>query len=108
MSDCKEHGYYPYDDSRPCPYCRITELEAGIEVERVAGDAMMDTITEQKARLEAVKPMYIAINNMMAVLGAKGEIHATDEKANQVMSALADLDGGVYDVDKFMQALEVK
>jgi hypothetical protein len=31
MSDCKEHGYYPYDDSRPCPYCRITELETRLE-----------------------------------------------------------------------------
>ena len=33
---------------------RITELEAGIEVERVAGDAMMRTITELEATIYEV------------------------------------------------------
>ena len=27
MSDCRTHEYYPYDDGRPCPYCRIEELQ---------------------------------------------------------------------------------
>jgi hypothetical protein len=94
--------------SGDCIWCTITELEAQeLWHEKLRNEAST-YIEHLQAQLEAVKPMYIAINNMMAVLGAKGEIHATDIEANQVMSALADLDGGVYDVDKFMQALEVK
>jgi hypothetical protein len=47
MSDCKEHGYYPYDDSRPCPYCRIAELEARLDaVMLIAGDCARDGSNE--------------------------------------------------------------
>ena len=56
-------------------------------------------------QLDAVKPLYIAINEMLAVIGAEGEIDSLHEKTTAVMDAMYDLDKGVYDVDRFMSAL---
>ena len=78
---------------------RVKELEA-------ENALRFDALQAMKAQLEAVKPLYIAINEMMAVLGAEGEINTRHEKTEAVMNALYELDDGVYDVDKFMQSLE--
>ena len=45
--------------------------------------------------------LYKAVNEMMAVLGAKGEINTLHEKTTNVMDALHELDEGVYDLDSF-------
>ena len=45
--------------------------------------------------------LYKAVNEMMAVLGAKGEINTLHEKTTNVMDALHEIDGGVYDLDSF-------
>lgn len=41
--------------------------------------------------------LYHAVNLMMAELGAEGEINTRHTKVDQVMDALHDIDGGVYD-----------
>ena len=48
---------------------------------------------EYIGRLEA---LYNAVNEMMAPLGAHGEIYATDDRVLAVMDALHEIDGGVY------------
>ena len=113
LADCtKHHVAIPSDQLRRkftdwnCPYCRITKLEddnTRMEEEIYEWERSDEQL---QAQLEAVKPLYIAINEMMAVLGAVGEINTRHEKASAVMDALHDLDSGVYDVDKFMQSLE--
>ena len=44
------------------------------------------------------KQLYIAINKMMMHLGADGEINTRAVEVLDVMSALKELDGGVFDV----------
>ena len=45
------------------------------------------------------KALYIAINEMMIKLGMYGEITTRANEVLDVMSALRELDGGVFDVD---------
>ena len=45
----------------------------------------------------AWKNLYRTVNEMMMRLGADGEINARQTEAENVMSALAEVDGGVYD-----------
>lgn len=40
--------------------------------------------------------LYNAVNEMMAPLGAYGEISAKDDRVAKVMDALQQIDGGVY------------
>ena len=47
----------------------------------------------------AWKPLYHAINKMVNQLGADGEITARDNLVGQVMAALEEIDGGVYQQD---------
>jgi len=46
------------------------------------------------------KKLYIAVNEMMAQLGADGDINARSSEAEKVMDVLHEIDGGVYSVDK--------
>ena len=45
----------------------------------------------------AWKNLYRTINELMMRLGADGEINAQQTEAENVMAALAEIDGGVYD-----------
>ena len=85
-------------------YC-ITALDG--DDDELAGffRSIAHRIDLRGAQLEAVKPLYIAINEMLAVLGMEGEINNRHEKTEAVMDALYELDDGVYDVDKFMQSI---
>ena len=40
--------------------------------------------------------LYHAVNRMMAVMGAEGEVNTQMAVADDVMGALAEIDGGVY------------
>ena len=42
MSDCRTHEYYPYDDGRPCPYCRIESLKRDVALQQRKYDALVD------------------------------------------------------------------
>ena len=44
------------------------------------------------------KQLYVTINKMMIRLGAEGEINTRAVEVLDVMSALKELDGGVFDV----------
>ena len=46
------------------------------------------------------KPLYIAINEMMAILGADGEVNTKQMAVINVMDALAEIDGGEFDTAK--------
>ena len=50
-----------------------------------------------EARAAKWKALYCAVNKMMMRLGADGEITADQDESADVMTALHDLDGGVYD-----------
>jgi len=45
------------------------------------------------------KKLYHSVNNMMAELGAEGEICAEDKLPCDVMSVLHEIDGGQYDAN---------
>jgi len=47
--------------------------------------------------------LYKAINELMMQMGIDGQVSTTSEKAEAVMNALWDLDGGVYDVEVFKE-----
>jgi hypothetical protein len=49
---------------------------------------------------EKLKNLYVSTNEMMAPLGAHGQILAKDDRVSSVMDALHDIDNGVYDTDK--------
>lgn len=49
--------------------------------------------------LNRFKQLYITINKMMMKLGAEGEIGTRAVEVLDVMDALKELDGGVFDVD---------
>lgn len=46
------------------------------------------------------KKLYISTNEMMAPLGAHGQIYAKDDRVSAVMDALHDIDDGTYDAEK--------
>jgi len=45
--------------------------------------------------------LYKAINELMMQMGIDGEVSTTSDKAEAVMSALWEVDGGVYDEVEF-------
>jgi hypothetical protein len=45
--------------------------------------------------------LYKAINELMMQMGIDGEVSTTSDKAEAVMDALWDVDGGVYDEVRF-------
>lgn len=47
--------------------------------------------------------LYIAINNMMAELGAEGEMNARHPLVEAVMDELYELDNGEYDVNRLFK-----
>lgn len=47
-----------------------------------------------------LKKLYISTNEMMAPLGAHGQILAKDDRVSAVMDALHSIDNGVYDAEK--------
>ncbi len=53
-----------------------------------------------KAAIIEFRNLYIAINEMMAELGAKGEITTRNSLVTDVMNALHEIDDGVYDVKR--------
>ena len=50
-------------------------------------------------REEKFKMVYEAINKMLMRLGMEGEVSTLDETVCDVMTALSDIDGGVYKAD---------
>ena len=52
--------------------------------------------------MNKAQQLYIAINEMMLKIGIDGEISTRDREADAVMSALYELDGGIYNekIDK--------
>ena len=61
-------------------------------------DVAFAKVREVKRQSEKLYALYHRVNELMAVLGADGEINATQDVAENVMSALADIDGGQYDI----------
>jgi len=57
-------------------------------------------MAQDEINMEQLKRLYVAVNDMMAQLGAIGEISTTDARVSAVMDALRDIDGGDYDPDK--------
>ena len=53
--------------------------------------------SNMKDKDAAWKNLYRTVNEMMMRLGADGEINAQQTEAENVMSALAEIDGGAYD-----------
>lgn len=46
------------------------------------------------------KSLYIAANDLMAILGADGQVTNTHPNVTQLMNALWDIDEGICDVDR--------
>ncbi len=45
---------------------------------------------------EKIKELYIAVNEMMAIMGAEGEVTTRDISSDRVMNALHEMDDGSY------------
>ena len=58
---------------------------------------------EEKQKLEA---LYKTINEMMAYLGAEGEIDTRNPLVGGVMDALYGIDEGFYDENRFKQFMK--
>lgn len=56
-----------------------------------------------KSKKDLFINLYVAVNNMMAVLGAEGEIDTRSELVEKVMDELYELDEGVYDVKRLFK-----
>lgn len=56
-------------------------------------------MADQTAISDKYKSLYHAVNDMMAKLGASGNITTRADEVSQVMDALHDIDGGVYKQD---------
>jgi hypothetical protein len=50
----------------------------------------------EKAKTKQFERLYNAVNNMLAELGANGEICSLDPKVEIVMDVLFDIDGGSF------------
>jgi len=64
---------------------------------------MHPRLPDSKISREKLIYLYMAINELMMEMGIEGEVSSTSEKAEDVMSALYELDGGVYDVEVFQE-----
>ena len=49
--------------------------------------------------------LYISVNEMVAILGANGEVSSRDQVVDNVMDALFYIDDGAYDVKEFKKRL---
>lgn len=86
----------------------LVKLQDGFEANGQVGpyNALMSTLARNKAE-EAVDTnnklvkLYHVVNELMARLGADGEVNAHQDEACNVMSALIEIDGGIYD-DEFI------
>lgn len=58
--------------------------------------AYADTLTDAVEYIGCLETLYNRVNEMMAPLGAYGQICATDDRVIAVLDALHDIDGGVY------------
>jgi len=56
----------------------------------------VDSHNRRSTDKDAWPELYESINDLMAHLGADGQISAKDPRADRVMNALFDIDGGVY------------
>ena len=61
-----------------------------------AADRALAYIAELRTEQPRWRALYETVNQMMAALGAYGEISRKDDRAQAVMDALHDLDGGTY------------
>ena len=68
----------------------MTERNRTIEAEIVAYG-----VVKTARRIAKLESLYTAVNNMMARLGADGEISTRHEAVDAVMGALHRIDGGV-------------
>jgi len=55
---------------------------------------------------EKLQKLYKAINEMIAFLGAEGEINIRNHFFDNVMNALFDIDEGVYDDNRFKKFMK--
>jgi len=66
-------------------------------VEQIGASDKGDKMTsEDKTKWKA---LYEAVNEMMSILGADGEINTQYECVDDVMSALTVIDNGIYNPD---------
>ena len=66
---------------------------------------LLERFNEEKriaiiAKEKHFKNIYDKANRMLAVLCAEGDISARNEQAEELMCAIADFDGGVWDTEK--------
>ena len=50
--------------------------------------------------IERFRELYVALNEMLAILGADGEVNTRQMTVINVMEALAEIDGGEFDTAK--------
>ena len=61
---------------------------------------------EKETKVKLVK-LYHAVNELMCILSSDGEVNAHQDESCNVMSALADIDGGCYDHDFDGEAVKI-
>ena len=76
-------------------------LPAGKDIIRRMGFELFQLrSTAAERKLDRFKNLYIAINEMMAILGADGEISTDQVIVEDVMFSLKQIDGGTFDIEK--------
>lgn len=61
---------------------------------------MLKKIEKAETHIANYKKLYIAANELLLVVGADGQITTDDTVVDELMSVLADIDEGSYDVKK--------
>jgi len=68
----------------------------------------MSKINREEQRIKKFMNLYISVNEMMCVLGAKGDISTRSDVVTTVMDALYEMDDGVYEARRVFSSAEIK
>ena len=75
---------------------KIAIAKATAQAMREENTGLLKAVRAAEAKLKKHEAIYHAVNKMMAILGADGEVNTKQRCVTDVMDALADYDGGVY------------
>lgn len=91
-------------NNEPAPNCSICDGEGFYDKplpnSQVDFGASCECTKNGSGNSDKFKALYITVNEMMAVIGAHGQIISKDDRVSAVMDALHEFDDGVYDVNR--------
>lgn len=85
-------------------YSHILDRLKDFHLCALEAEAQVTELQQANEKLEGkkaeYKTLYIAVNELMAMLGAVGEMNTFTDEVLRIMTVLREVDEGVFDVDK--------